>query len=34
MILDYWQQQWLTVICAFTVFLPVCLEITIVIAAK
>ena len=34
MILDVWQQQWLTVIGALTVFLPLLLEIGIVFAAK
>jgi len=34
MILDVWQQQWLTVIGALTVFLPLIMEIGIVFAAK
>ena len=34
MILDVWQQQWLTVIGALTVFVPLVMEIGIVIAAK
>jgi len=34
MILDVWQQQWLTVIGVFTVFIPFLMEIGIVASAK